>query len=156
MKIWFWQERAIIALGLHLFRGSLQVAQSWLNKLYMPGSQICLINSSVIGTTVWQSKQSFSILSDWTYLSGKKIFYEPSNFANSIMWIAKDIWKPRITLQRQKHLDEVALDICLIFCQRLDNDIPLHSEKQLSRRKWKNPEDIPDFGKTQKSTHPMK
>ena len=72
------------------------------------------------------------------------------------MWIAKNTWKPRITLQRQKHLDEVALDICLIFCQRLDNDILLHSEKQLSRRKWKNPEDIPDFGKTQKSTHPMK
>ena len=32
--MWFWQERAIIALGLHLFRGTLQVAQSWLNRLY--------------------------------------------------------------------------------------------------------------------------
>ena len=28
MKMWFWQERNMIALGLHLFRGTLQVAQS--------------------------------------------------------------------------------------------------------------------------------
>ena len=32
--MWFWQERAIIALGPHLFRGIVQVAQSWLNRLY--------------------------------------------------------------------------------------------------------------------------
>ena len=32
--MWFWQERAIIALGLRLFRGTPQVAQSSLNRLY--------------------------------------------------------------------------------------------------------------------------
>ena len=32
MKIWFWQERAIIVLGLHSFRETLQVAQSWLSR----------------------------------------------------------------------------------------------------------------------------
>ena len=30
----FSQKRAIIALGLHSLRGTLQVAQSWLNRLY--------------------------------------------------------------------------------------------------------------------------
>ena len=36
--MWFWQERAIIALGLHLFRGTLQVAQSWVNRLSAAGN----------------------------------------------------------------------------------------------------------------------
>ena len=36
--MWFWQERAIIARGLHLFRGTLQVAKSWVNRLYAAGN----------------------------------------------------------------------------------------------------------------------
>ena len=33
MNLWIGQEREIIALGLHSFRGTLQVAERWLNRL---------------------------------------------------------------------------------------------------------------------------
>ena len=61
----FSQEKAIIALGLHSFRGTLQVAQSWLNRLYIKWGTIQNQALRRISSHSWNYSQTIFSIEIW-------------------------------------------------------------------------------------------